>query len=401
MPTTSTIGNDASSLRECANGVGGLRRNPETMRLEFRPDFETVRDRWDAFWRGELPRPMICGVVPKAGTDPVERPPYGAGYGDDFEKAADQVLTWGQTHEFVGDAVPFYIVEFAADHFAALLGADLHFREDGHGNGWAVPCIDDLDSCEIRFRPEGKWWERTVRYAEALRHRCDGSLLISPPTCVANLDALAAVRGASPLLLDLVDNPDGVHNALEQITRAYADILDAFDELLDMRVHGSVTRHGLYCTGRTTVPQCDFSAMIGPDMFAEFAVPYLRREMAHLDAAEYHLDGPDAVKHLEALCGIEELDVIQWIAGAGEAESEDWNWLYARIEELGKGTYRWLSLSEGPEHAAAELRNWPTQKHVLAVGGAPRHQIERLIEELEAGDTAEGREGMAGVSGSC
>lgn len=310
------------------------------MELEFKPDFDAVAERWEAFWRGENRRPLISAVIPRTGVIPVEKPRYAAGADGNFEPVIDQLLRWAETHEFLGEAIPFYYLEFAADHFASLLGADLVFQENEPG-GWAVPFVKDPAGEEIRFQPEGKWWRRTVEFAEALREKCDGKLLIASNTLVANLDALAAVRGAENLLMDMVENPDAVHRALEQVTKAHEEILAALGELLDYARCGSINRHGMYSCGRINVPQCDFSCMISPKMFREFALPYLREEMRHLDTVEYHLDGPGAIGHLDALCEIDELDVIQWMPGAGNAGNQDWSWLYRRIDSLGKGQIRY------------------------------------------------------------
>ncbi len=139
-----------------------------------------------------------------------------------------------------------------------MLGADLKFSETEPG-GWAVPFVEDLASADIRFDREGEWWKRTVEFAQALRARCDGKLLIASNTLVSNLDALAAIYGPQNLLMAMLDNPDAVHRALAQIDRAHGEILDALAELLDYPRFGSITRHGLYSRGRVNVPQCDFS----------------------------------------------------------------------------------------------------------------------------------------------
>jgi hypothetical protein len=176
--------------------------------------------------------------------------------------------------------------------------------------------------------------------AQALRKRCDGALLIASNTLVANADALVAVYDAQKLLLDMVERPDVVHRALEQVNRAHSEILDALAGLLDYDTYGSINRHGMYTRGRINVPQCDMSCMIGPEMFQEFVIPCLRREMDALDAVEYHLDGPGAVKHLDALCALDKLDIVQWVPGDGEAATRDWTDLYDRIDALGKGQIR-------------------------------------------------------------
>jgi len=62
----------------------------------------------------------------------------------------------------------------------------------------------------------------------------------------------------------------------------------------------------------------------------------LAHEVGGLDASIYHLDGIDAIRHLEAICSLENLDMIQWVPGAGQ-DGKDWSDLRRRIDELGKG----------------------------------------------------------------
>jgi 5-methyltetrahydrofolate--homocysteine methyltransferase len=347
------------------------------MELEFKPDFDAARADWDRFWRGELDRPLVAAEVPKPDVEPAPKPPYIAGHDGNFTPVIDGLLRWAETHEFVGAAIPFWYLEFAAAHFALLLGADLR-SEDIEGNGWIVPFVDDLADADLRFRPECFWWERTVAFAEELKRRCSGRLLICSPTLVANVDALSAVYSNQKLLYDLVDRPDVVHRALDQIDRAHAEIIDALTDLLDVPTWGSLNRHGMYGRGYTTIPQCDFSAMISADMFREFVQPALRREMARLDGVEYHLDGPGALQHLAALCEIDELDVVQWVPGSGSGEEQDWTDLYLRIDELGKG-----QILGGD---AASLRRWRerlrTKKLYWRLSAKSREEAEVVIAGL-------------------
>ena len=348
------------------------------MELEFKQNFDSTAEQWARFWAGENTRPAVSAVLPKPGVTPVEKPGYASGTREAFEPIIDQLLAWAETHEFLADAIPFYYLEFSADHFAALLGADLQFNETDPG-GWAVPFVRDLDHAEIHFDRDGYWRKRTVEFAEALRARCDGKLLIASPTLVANTDALAAIFGPQNLLISMLDRPDAVHSALRQIDQAHEDILEALAEILEYSRFGSINRHGLYSAGRINVPQCDFSCMISPEMFREFVVPYLSLEMARLDAAEYHLDGPDAIKHLDALCEIEELDLVQWVAGAGRGEQQDWTELFDHIDALGKGQVR-----GGRPGAIQELwRKYSSRKLFFNLGAQSQAEVEDCIAELE------------------
>lgn len=135
----------------------------------------------------------------------------------------------------------------------------------------------------------------------------------------------------------------------------------------------------MYAPGRITVPQCDFSCMIGSAMYEEFVLPYLRREIAVLDGSEYHLDGPDAIKHLEAICSIQKLGVIQWVAGAGEAETKDWTWLYDKIDGLGKGTI----LSGTPAEVEAQWRKYRSRRLYFYLCASARSEVETWLEKME------------------
>ena len=347
--------------------------------LEYKPDFEEAAGFWEDFWNGENTRPAVSAVFPKPGVTPVERPnTYALLPGRDPDPVIDQLLAWASTHEFLAEAIPLYYLEFAAAHTAAVLGADLVFTEAEPG-GWAVPFVQDLHSAEIRFQRDGIWWRRTVELAEALRERCDGKILIASPTLAANLDALAAIHGSRNLLLAMMDNPDAVHRALVQIDQAHGEILNAFSELLDYPRYGCISRHGMYSRGRVNVPQCDFSCMISTDLYRGFAVPYLTREMQRLDAAEYHLDGPGALRHLEALCEIEELDVVQWQPGAGNAEAQDWTWLHDRIDSLGKGQLLGGTAAE----VEALWQKYESKKLFFRLSAGSRAEVEDCLAELE------------------
>lgn len=305
------------------------------MPLEYKPDFEAARERWAAFWRGESPRPLLHAIRPKPGAAPVPKPrPYDCAFGE-LDPIIEQTLEWAASREFPADAIPSFMIAFAPDHFAALLGAEIVPGGPGATNR-VEPCLKSLDGVEIRFQREGRWWRRTVECIERFRARCDGKLIIAGTHLQGGLDAPAALYGTQNLLTDMVAAPDRVHAALMQIDRAQSEGRRALAEALDVAAWGSLNRFGMYCAGLLDVPQCDISCMIGPGMFNTFERPYLESEIAGMDASVYHLDGLDALWHLESLCAIERLDMIQWMPGEGFYD-DDWSALNARIDAPGKG----------------------------------------------------------------
>jgi 5-methyltetrahydrofolate--homocysteine methyltransferase len=304
-------------------------------------EFQKKAARWDRFWRGEHPQPLIAAILPKEGRDPVPKPStYALGPDLDPVAFADDCARWVDAYDFYGAAIPFVYLEFAADQFSTFLGVDLKFPSPGEG-GWPVHIYDScpLSDVHVEFRPPGKWWDLIAGLAETIKQRVGDRIMIASPTLVANLDSLVALRGAETVLMDLIDSPDEVKRVLGEITDAHAQILAALSDLLEYPRRGSINRHGMYSTGPINVAQCDFSCMISPAMFDEFVLPCLATEMGRYGGGEYHLDGADAIRHLDSLCSLDDLHLIQWVAGAGDTRG-DWSELYRRIDSLGKGQIR-------------------------------------------------------------
>lgn len=350
--------------------------------LELKPDFARARERWERFWRGESSdRPPVRIVLPKPGREVPPRPePYSVPHGD-IALAASQTLAWASAQDWLGDAVPGCLITFAPDHFALLLGADLRYddgSESGTPTGWVLPFLSDYGN-EIRFHPDGKWWEKTVACIRGFRAVCDGRMVVSGPNLQGGLDALAAIRDPQRLLMDLLDCPAEVHAALDQIDCAMVEVRRALAYELDLPRWGSVTRHGTYGTGLVDVPQCDFSAMISVEAFREFELPSLTKECADAQGCLYHLDGKEALHHLPALAEVPNLHAIQWQPGAGGA-AQDWSALFRRIDDLGLGQMR-----GGTRQQVRALWQTLQQRHRLYVNSVRDVRTRADAETLLAG----------------
>ena len=76
--------------------------------------------------------------------------------------------------------------------------------------------------------------------------------------------------------------------------------------------------------------------MISPQMFNEFCFQDILSCCDYVDYSLYHLDGPDAVKHLPKILSVESLTAVQWIQGAGKPFPSKWLDLLKSIQRAGK-----------------------------------------------------------------
>ena len=353
------------------------------MDLEFKQDFDLTRENWKRFWEGSLPRPIILAIIPKAGAGPIPPPKWGAAFSQDYESVVDQALRWAETHEFLGDSVPYFTPSLIIDLIPSFLGAEIiSIQADWGIDTHAVPFIKDLNSAEIKFQKDSKWWEKWVTLCECLKRKCSGRLVLGPAyPGYNNLDTLASLRGADNLMMDFYDNPDGVHHAMRQVMKASQDVMNEHCRIFEheFKQYGCVIHHGFYSEGLIGIPQCDFGFNINKKHFDEFALPYLAEEIARLNAAAYHLDGSGNITHVESICSIEKIGVIQWVAGAGN-ENKDWTGLFEKINGLGKGL--WLD-ANSPEEAAAQWRKYnKSGRMILSVRAETKDDVLRYLESV-------------------
>jgi hypothetical protein len=86
--------------------------------------------------------------------------------------------------------------------------------------------------------------------------------------------------------------------------------------------------------------------MISKEMFDEIFLPGIAEECRFLEASLYHLDGPGALRHLDSLLEIKELNAIQWVPGAGHGRASDWMHVYKKCQAAGKGLQIGLDVDE-------------------------------------------------------
>ena len=348
------------------------------MQLKTKPNFEEAADRWEAFWRGEvLDRPPVCIVAPKDGAEPAASPGQLFAWSQGPRRAAEQCRAHAATHAFLGEAIPFIRPGFGPDTYAALMGAQLRSSPESSQTNWAVPCVEDWDA----FAPStlddaNSTWRDLLEFARVAAEVGEGVFLVGQADLHGNLDALSALRGPENLCLDLLERPEAVARALEEALSRFPAIYGGLWDAGKMAERGSIGWIPAYARGRFCTLQCDFLCMVGPAMARRFVFPALEREAACVDHAVFHYDGPGALGHLDDVCALPGLEVIQWVPGAGDRPRHvDWLDLLKDIQSRGKG----LHLSGRPEEVKTLRRELRPEKVFFDVQGV---RSQREGEEL-------------------
>lgn len=216
-------------------------------------------------------------------------------------------------------------------------------QSHGEDNVWYEAVIADPESHpKLAFDPlHPEWLALVARVRESAR-AARGDYLIGMPGICSNLDVLAELRGTQELLFDLVDRTGWVHRALREIEEAYKEAFDLMRQ--EVALDDGSMAYGffmLWGIGRVGLLQCDVSATISGDMFEEFVLPRLEAECAFLDRSLYHVDGPQALRHLDSVLGLKELNAVEWTPGPQVPDGGDPTWyeLYRKILDAGKSVW--------------------------------------------------------------
>lgn len=306
----------------------------------YKDDWEKVRERMTAWWQGEIVDRVVFQVTsPRDGVRPDHE--WNPFYLSQHHRDPDRVLAeWerycAQTF-FGGEFIPNLWVNLGPGTPAAYLGATMRIGED---TIW-FETPGDVSLEEIAGRGldlDNEWWKITRDYTELAARSGKGKYFAGMTDLNSVFDIICHLRGTQRLLYDLIDNPGAVKAATESVNRLWLECYDRLTDLIVPHQDGTSNWMSIWFEGRGCDVQCDFSAMLSPEMFTEFVLPHLSDECAHLDHSIYHLDGPGQLPHVDILLDIPELDGIQWIPGAGNpgVGSPKWFPLYERIQSRGK-----------------------------------------------------------------
>jgi len=238
---------------------------------------------------------------------------------------------------FGGEAFPVFEAHIGPGSLGTFIGSEPGFAPD---TVWYHTCIDDPTTYpEIRFDPENYWFRVHMALLQWGVKNARGRYLVGVPDLIENIDTLSQMRDPQTLMMDLIEHPRWVKRSVTQINRAF---FDAFDRIYDLvkgiRGGNAWAAFRLWGPGKTAKLQCDASAMFSTAMYEEFVVPALTEQCRWLDYSLYHLDGTQAMHHLDSLLKIDALDAIEWTPQSGIEGGGDARWypMYKKIIDAGK-----------------------------------------------------------------
>jgi len=307
--------------------------------FEFKPDYAESKRRLDAWWRREvLDRAPVHITIRRE--KPFLPPPEWRHASPrerwlDVEYQAERALASCANTLYLGDAMPVAWPNLGPEVFTAWYGAGLEFTDT---TSWSVPILHDwAEADRLRLDMDNFYFRKMVELTDAFIEKGRGRFITGLTDFHPGGDHLAALRDPQNLAVDVIEHPEEIKRLLKRAEADYFRAYDVFYRKLRSAGLPISTWIPVVADGRFYVPSNDFSCMISKEQFDDLFLPGLAAECRFLDHSIYHLDGPGALRHLDSILSIEELDALQWVCGAGNEGFARWAWVYQRAKEAGKG----------------------------------------------------------------
>jgi len=308
--------------------------------LGFKPDFELTARRFAAWWQGEfIDRPPITLWVKRQRPyrGPVSRHTTLRERWLDVEFIVDSAIAGMEATTFLGDTLPIFWPNIGPEITATLYGCELEF---GETTSWSTPVVHDPSDWDriASAQPDfsNPYWQTCEAMTKLASERCAGRYLVGLTDLHGTYDILAALREPMVLCTDLLDCPELVDRAARNVARGFAAAFARNWALVNATGQGAICWTPCYHAGPAYVPSCDFWCMVSPAMARDLIYPTLVTEMAGLERSIFHLDGIQALPHLDLTLSLPGLTALQWVYGVGHGPAARWLDVYRHARAAGK-----------------------------------------------------------------
>ena len=315
--------------------------------LKLKPDFNQTIERFAAWWVGEIidRPPVTVSVTPgrpytgtsPCGKGPISAPPTCQARWLDVEFVVEAAIATMEQTDYIADRFPVFWPNLGPEISATPFGCELTFTET---TSWSSPVIRASDDWQrfIETPPDfgNGYWQTIERMTDYALERCEGRFVVGLTDLHGSYDILAALRDPMLLCLDLVDCPELVIQAGKHVAQCYLTQFERLYARVAAAGFGATTWLPVYHKGPAYVPSCDFWCMVSPQVARDLILPDLLTEMKPLERSIFHLDGPQALRHLELILELPQLNAVQWVYGAGNGPAARWVETYRRIRQAGK-----------------------------------------------------------------
>ncbi len=323
-------------------------------------EWERIKNQFDLWWQQKnehrplinIKAPKVKGMGATGGDRWVESSSGTGSHSAATEDRADYTNYWTKFEEltqrnegiyanttFLAETYPRLFASLGVTSHAVFLGGKPEFQKE---TIWCDHIYDEPEDITLKLDPNNEWYRWSLDMTRRIKEHAGDAYRIGIPDLCEHYDVLASLFATQDLLFHMMDYEDEIKELARQTQQHWYTTYNAhYDIVKEPDGYVNYGPFGIFGKGKIAKLQCDMSAMIGKDMFDDFVLPLLKEQTEYLDNCVYHLDGPDAIKHLDSVLTMPKLSALQWTPGAGNKDGgdEEWDFIYEKALNAGKSIY--------------------------------------------------------------
>ena len=171
----------------------------------------------------------------------------------------------------------------------AILGCPIWADSDS-GSIWSEAYLPDARAPHsFDLSEKNLWFQKLKDAVRYLVEHNDGSYLVAHTLMRGPIDIVRAIIGDVPLCLEVLDDPAGIRDLLEEVTPLFVQIGKAQTALIPPFHGGYCSQFGIWAPGTVVRTQCDMSSTTSASIYAEQFLPYDERICREFDYSVIHL----------------------------------------------------------------------------------------------------------------
>jgi hypothetical protein len=223
-----------------------------------------------------------------------------------------------------------------------ILGASLSYDPE---TIWVHPMEGGLDALDFsKVSLDSLPVKRLTELLKYCASEANGEWFMGLPPMGNAGDTIARMRSYGEYCMDIIDDPELVVRKEMELAEVWRMLYAHVTTTLEPFQQGTCGWLPAWYKSRSLLLEFDFCALISPAHFKLF-IPAMEKRAELAERTIFHLDGPDALVHLDVILALPFIHAIQALPGAGIADPLEWMPVFKKIQSAGKSLYVGNSVS--------------------------------------------------------
>ncbi|MDI6619175.1 MAG: hypothetical protein QME45_10970 [Clostridiales bacterium] len=276
-------------------------------------DWKHRKERYEQYWNLENKTPILYITSPKENANydkSLYNVPSDTYWFDPSWKIKAIRDDFNNTY-FGGDSFPYVSPSLGPDIMSGFLGLKIIYNE---ASSWVEHKDCHLSElANLKFDKENNFYfnKMTEMLKAFTEDAKNGDYIVGMVDLNPGADGIASLIGADKLCFEMMDNPDDVDMMSRKILDLYKYVYTYFDNIVTKYQGGNTNWLGVYSDIPWYFISCDFMCMVSPKSFDRFLDWEIRERVKFHKRSMFHLDGENAVVHLDKILKIDDLTAVE------------------------------------------------------------------------------------------